>query len=73
MTTIILLVSIAMENREDLKASCMQELQSDIELLCVTGVEDKLQLEVADTIYKLLHAGIKVWKLTGDKWKLLTV
>ena len=33
----------------------------------MTGVEDKLQENVRNTIQKLLHAGIKIWMLTGDK------
>lgn len=32
-----------------------------------TGIEDKLQDEVKQTMESLLKAGIKVWVLTGDK------
>jgi phospholipid-translocating ATPase len=32
-----------------------------------TGIEDKLQQGVPDTIAKLRDAGINVWVLTGDK------
>lgn len=32
-----------------------------------TGIEDKLQDGVGDTIYALREADIKVWVLTGDK------
>jgi phospholipid-translocating ATPase len=35
--------------------------------LCLTGVEDKLQENVKQTLEMLAHAGIKVWMLTGDK------
>jgi phospholipid-translocating ATPase len=38
-----------------------------MEYLGITGVQDKLQVEVAATIEKLRNAGIKVWMLTGDK------
>jgi phospholipid-translocating ATPase len=38
-----------------------------MELLGVTGVEDKLQDDVALTIEKLRQGGIQVWMLTGDK------
>ena len=38
-----------------------------MELLGITGVEDKLQDEVAMTIQKLRQGGIQVWMLTGDK------
>eukprot|EP00439_Symbiodinium_sp_Y106_P045372 s189_g5.t1 len=33
----------------------------------VSGIEDRLQDEVSDTIIKMTQAGIKVWMLTGDK------
>jgi len=38
-----------------------------MEFLGVSGVEDKLQDNVAITIESLKNAGIKVWMLTGDK------
>ena len=44
-----------------------QELEQDFELLGATAIEDKLQDEVADTIFQLKEAGLKVWVLTGDK------
>lgn len=36
-------------------------------MCCVTGVEDKLQTQVAETISSFRQAGIKIWMLTGDK------
>lgn len=42
-------------------------LEHDLELLAVTGVEDKLQDDVKPTLESLRQAGIKVWMLTGDK------
>ena len=39
-----------------------------MELLCVTGVEDKLQDNVRNTLEQLRNAGIKVWMLTGKTW-----
>lgn len=38
-----------------------------MEYLGVTGVEDKLQEDVLETIETLRAAGIQVWMLTGDK------
>mmetsp|Transcript_30205 Transcript_30205/g.26759 ORF Transcript_30205/g.26759 Transcript_30205/m.26759 type:complete len:83 (+) Transcript_30205:198-446(+) len=38
-----------------------------MELLGVTGVEDKLQKDVQITIESFRNAGINVWMLTGDK------
>ena len=43
-----------------------------MELLGITGVEDKLQDEVALTIESLRSAGIQVWMLTGDKVETAT-
>lgn len=43
-----------------------------MELLGVTGVEDKLQDEVALVIESLRNAGIQVWMLTGDKVETAT-
>ena len=33
----------------------------------LTGVEDKLQENVASTLETLANAGVRVWMLTGDK------
>jgi phospholipid-translocating ATPase len=52
------------------KAIC--DLEFDMELLGVTGVEDKLQDEVALTIESLRAGGIQVWMLTGDKVETAT-
>ena len=43
-----------------------------MELLAVTGVEDKLQTDVALVIEALRAAGIQVWMLTGDKVETAT-
>ena len=44
-------------------------------LICpgATGIEDKLQDGVPDTIANLRAAGIKVWVLTGDKQVCVSV
>lgn len=42
-------------------------LETDLELLALTGVEDKLQEDVKSTLELLRNAGIKIWMLTGDK------
>ena len=42
-------------------------IETDLELIGATAIEDRLQDEVADTIQFLKSAGIKVWVLTGDK------
>jgi phospholipid-translocating ATPase len=43
-----------------------------MDFLCVTGVEDLLQDDVATTIENLRNAGMKVWMLTGDKVETAT-
>lgn len=50
----------------------MCRLETDMELLGVTGVEDKLQVNVQQTLEGLRSAGIKVWMLTGDKVETAT-
>jgi phospholipid-translocating ATPase len=45
----------------------MEKLEEEMDLIGITGVEDRLQDDVAVTIEALRMAGIKVWMLTGDK------
>jgi P-type E1-E2 ATPase len=61
-----------LNNRDFLLASAVSELEQDLELLGVTGVEDKLQEDVAQTIECLRSSGIKIWMLTGDKVETAT-
>lgn len=61
-----------LNNREQSIQNCINELEQDMELLGITGVEDKLQDEVALTIESLRGAGIQVWMLTGDKVETAT-
>ena len=42
-------------------------VERDLHIVGATGIEDKLQDGVPDTISKLSEAGIKLWVLTGDK------
>lgn len=60
--------SIKVEGRNELMAKVVAEfLERDLELLGLTGVEDKLQDEVRSTLELLRNAGVKIWMLTGDK------
>ena len=60
--------SIQLEGRnEAMSAVVAQFLEHDLELLGLTGVEDKLQDDVKSTLELLRNAGIKIWMLTGDK------
>eukprot|EP00850_Spirogloea_muscicola_P020055 SM000206S06264 [mRNA] locus=s206:210585:223850:+ [translate_table: standard] len=42
-------------------------VERDLRLAGATGIEDKLQEGVSDTIAQLRRAGLQVWLLTGDK------
>ncbi|XP_075225291.1 putative phospholipid-transporting ATPase IIB isoform X2 [Lycorma delicatula] len=53
-------------------AAVIESLEREMELLCVTGVEDRLQDKVRTTLELLRNAGIKVWMLTGDKLETAT-
>jgi len=47
-------------------------LEVDLELLALTGVEDKLQEDVKSTLELLRNAGLRIWMLTGDKIETAT-
>uniref|UniRef100_A0A8C2JRU3 Phospholipid-transporting ATPase n=1 Tax=Cyprinus carpio TaxID=7962 RepID=A0A8C2JRU3_CYPCA len=53
-------------------AAVVESLERDMELLCLTGVEDQLQADVWPTLELLRNAGIKIWMLTGDKLETAT-
>nr|XP_033341873.1 probable phospholipid-transporting ATPase VA [Megalopta genalis] len=58
---------LAMENREHRIKDSYAVLESHLTLLGATGIEDKLQAGVPETMANLVAAGIVVWVLTGDK------
>jgi phospholipid-translocating ATPase len=53
------------KDRTERMAAVVRRLESDLHLLCLTGVEDRLQDEVTTSLELLRNAGIKVWMLTG--------
>lgn len=57
----------ASPDRENATKLVAEEVERDLTLLGGTGIEDRLQEDVPDTIASLMHAGIKLWVLTGDK------
>lgn len=60
--------SMSFHNRDGEMANVVkQHLEHNLELLGVTGVEDKLQPHVKPSLELLRNAGIKIWMLTGDK------
>ena len=63
----------SMENRDANKQQVVESLlEKNLRSLCVTGVEDKLQDGVRQTLELLQQAGIKIWMLTGDKVETAT-
>ena len=60
--------SLSLQDRDDSMMRVVRHhLEHNIELLGVTGVEDKLQEAVKPSLELLRNAGIKIWMLTGDK------
>ena len=60
--------SMSLQNRDSNMAKIVKDyLEHNLELLGVTGVEDKLQKDVKPSLELLRNAGIKIWMLTGDK------
>ncbi|XP_069725189.1 phospholipid-transporting ATPase VB isoform X2 [Phaenicophaeus curvirostris] len=57
----------AIDNRDELLMETAQHLEMKLTLLGATGIEDRLQDGVPDTIAALREAGIQIWVLTGDK------
>ncbi|XP_060103343.1 phospholipid-transporting ATPase VD [Heteronotia binoei] len=55
------------DSREELLLESALRLENNLTLLGATGVEDRLQEGVPDTIASLRRAGITIWMLTGDK------
>ena len=49
-------------------AAVVESLQRDMKLLCVTGVEDRLQDNVRQTLESLRNAGVKV--RNSDKFNI---
>ncbi|XP_018645576.1 phospholipid-transporting atpase [Schistosoma mansoni] len=55
------------ENSTEAMMIVMDKLESNFILLGATGIEDRLQNGVPETIDALREAGMHVWMLTGDK------
>ncbi|EED19281.1 phospholipid-translocating P-type ATPase, putative [Talaromyces stipitatus ATCC 10500] len=60
--------SMALQDRDTGMAKVIGGfLERDLELLGVTGVEDRLQRDVKPSLELLRNAGVRIWMLTGDK------
>ncbi|BDA48078.1 probable phospholipid-transporting ATPase 7 [Coccomyxa sp. Obi] len=57
----------SLEGREARIAAEARKVETDLQLVGVTAIEDKLQDGVPEAIQTLVTAGIKVWMITGDK------
>lgn len=53
-------------------ATVIESLEREMELLCLTGVEDRLQDQVRPTLEVIRNAGVRIWMLTGDKLETAT-
>jgi len=58
---------VALNNRDEKLAQSAETIETNFTLLGATGIDDRLQEGVPETIASLRHAGIKLWILTGDK------
>jgi phospholipid-transporting ATPase len=58
---------LATENRREMLVNAAELIETDLEVIGTSGIEDRLQDAVPETIADLLKANIKVWVLTGDK------
>ncbi|XP_054549958.1 probable phospholipid-transporting ATPase IIB isoform X5 [Talpa occidentalis] len=63
---------LSLHDRAIKVAAVVESLEREMELLCLTGVEDQLQADVRPTLEMLRNAGIKIWMLTGDKLETAT-
>ncbi|KAM5439708.1 drs2 neo1 protein [Microsporum ferrugineum] len=59
--------TVSLFNRQEKIDEAGERLETQLELIGATAIEDKLQKGVPETIDKLRRANIKLWMLTGDK------
>ncbi|XP_063230598.1 probable phospholipid-transporting ATPase IA isoform X2 [Bacillus rossius redtenbacheri] len=59
--------STSLQYRERKVEDAANLIENNLQLLGATGIEDKLQDQVPETIAALIKADIHVWVLTGDK------
>ena len=64
--------SLSSTRDQDIRKLIDQTIEFDMKLIGLTGVEDKLQVNVMNCLESLRHAGIKIWMLTGDKIETAT-
>lgn len=57
----------SLQNRDIRVADCAEQIENGLVTIGVSGVEDRLQPNVPESIAWMRDAGIKIWVLTGDK------
>ncbi|KAI3378134.1 hypothetical protein SNEBB_007079 [Seison nebaliae] len=60
-------VTVSGDRPQQIQRLIERVLENNLELLCCTGIEDRLQENVRQTLETLRHADVIVWMLTGDK------
>jgi phospholipid-translocating ATPase len=63
---------MSITNRAEEMQRVVSRLESNLSILGLTGVEDRLQEGVKLALENLRSAGIKIWMLTGDKIETAT-
>jgi phospholipid-translocating ATPase len=58
---------VSIHHRDAEVAAVFDRFERDYELIGLTGIEDKLQQDVPQTIQSIRQAGMAFWMLTGDK------
>lgn len=58
---------ISLIYRAEAMSKAMEIIENNMNVLGITGVEDKLQDDVKITLENLRNAEMKIWMLTGDK------
>uniref|UniRef100_A0A0G4HNZ7 Uncharacterized protein n=1 Tax=Chromera velia CCMP2878 TaxID=1169474 RepID=A0A0G4HNZ7_9ALVE len=59
--------TVQIEGRELAEEEVAKRMETDLRLAGISAVEDKLQDDVPQTIFRLKDAGLRVFVLTGDK------
>ena len=58
---------MSLEDRDDQINAAQELIETELDLVGSSAIEDKLQDGVPETIANLARASIKIWVLTGDK------
>ncbi|EFA85112.1 P-type ATPase [Heterostelium album PN500] len=59
--------SVSLVKRAEMMDQAADLIEKNMTLLGATGIEDRLQDYVPETVQSLREAGVKIWVLTGDK------